>query len=92
MLWTIGSQMAMGLSKAIPVTGHRGPQGCKMSKLPHFVDNRLEDCSEVSLTCRPPFTPLEDSWYSFLLQAEWTTSQLVAQYLYQLRYREHQDM
>jgi hypothetical protein len=23
--------------KAIPVTGHEGPQGCEASRLPHFV-------------------------------------------------------
>jgi hypothetical protein len=27
---------------------------------------------EVSLTCLPPFTPKEDSWYLFLLEAEAT--------------------
>jgi hypothetical protein len=37
---------------------HGGPRGCEMSRLPHFLDNRLTDGSEdVSLTCRPPFTP-----------------------------------
>jgi hypothetical protein len=35
------------------------------------VYNRLTDgCEVVSLTRRSPFTPLEDSWYSFLLEAE----------------------
>jgi hypothetical protein len=42
-----------------------------MSRLPHFLDNRLTDGGEVvSLTRRPPFIPQEDSWYSFLLEAE----------------------
>jgi hypothetical protein len=55
-------------SKAIPVTGHEGPQGCEMSRLPHLLDNQLTEGSKVvSLTCRPPITPQEDSWYSFLL-------------------------
>jgi hypothetical protein len=46
-------------------------QGCGTSRLPHFPDNRLTDGGEVvSLTRRPPFTPQEDSWYSFLLEAE----------------------
>jgi hypothetical protein len=40
--------------------------------LPHFLDYRLTDGGEVSLTRQPPFTPKEDSWYSFLLQAEST--------------------
>jgi hypothetical protein len=40
------------------------------SRLPHFLDNRLTDGGEVvSLMRRPAFTPQEDSWYSFLLEA-----------------------
>jgi hypothetical protein len=59
--------------KAIPVTGRDSPQGCETSRLPHFLDNRLTDGGEVvSLTHRPPFTPGEDSWYLFLLEAEST--------------------
>jgi hypothetical protein len=62
-----------GKGKAIPVTGHEGPLGCETSRLPHFLDNRLTDGSEaVSPTRWPPFTPQEDSWYSFLLEAEST--------------------
>jgi hypothetical protein len=57
--------------KAIPVTGREGPQGCETSKIPHFLDNRLIDGGKVvSLTRRPPITPQEDLWYSFLLAAE----------------------
>jgi hypothetical protein len=59
-----------GKSKAITVTGLRGPQGCEMSRLLHFVDNWLVDCGEVvSLMHWKPFNPMEDSCYSFLLQA-----------------------
>jgi hypothetical protein len=59
--------------KVIPATGHEGPQGCEMSRLPHSLDNRLTDGGKVvSLTRQPPFTPQEDSWYSFLLEAELT--------------------
>jgi hypothetical protein len=44
--------------KLIPVTGRGGPQGCETSRLPHFLDNRLTDGSEViSLTRGPHFTP-----------------------------------
>jgi hypothetical protein len=44
--------------KAIPVTGHEGPQGCEMSRLPHFLDNQLTDSGEiVSPTRWPNFTP-----------------------------------
>jgi hypothetical protein len=64
----------MGLKgKAIPVTGREGPEGCEMSRLPHFLDNRLTDGGEVVSPMRqPPFTPQQDSWYSFLLEAEST--------------------
>jgi hypothetical protein len=62
--------------KAIPVTGREDPLGCETSRLPHFQDNRLTDGGEVvSLTRRPPFTPQEDSWYSFMLEAESTPGQ-----------------
>jgi hypothetical protein len=44
--------------KDIHVTGLEGPWGCEMSRLPHFLDNRLKDGGEVvSLMCQPPFTP-----------------------------------
>jgi hypothetical protein len=57
--------------EAILVTGSESSQGCKTSRLPHFLDNRLTDGSEaVSLTRGSPFTPQEDSWYSFPLEAE----------------------
>jgi hypothetical protein len=60
-----------GRGKAIPVTGRGGPQGCMTSRLPHFLNNWLRDGSEVvSLTRWPPFTPQEESWYSFLLEVE----------------------
>jgi hypothetical protein len=59
--------------KAIPVTGCEGPYGCETSKFPHFLDNRLTDGDEVvSPKCQLPFTPQEESWYSFLLEAELT--------------------
>jgi hypothetical protein len=45
-----------GKGRAIPVTGHGGPQGYETSRLPHFLDNRLKDGGQlVSLTRRPPF-------------------------------------
>jgi hypothetical protein len=44
--------------KAIPVTGHGGPQGCETLRVPHYLDNRLTDGGKaLSLTRRPPFTP-----------------------------------
>jgi hypothetical protein len=60
-------------AKAILVTGREGPYGCETSRFPEFLDSRLTDGGEVvSPTRRPPFTPQEDSWYSFLLEAELT--------------------
>jgi hypothetical protein len=59
--------------KAIPLTGRKGPPGCETSRFPHFLDNRPTDGGKVvSLMRRPPFTPQEDAWYSFLLEAEST--------------------
>jgi hypothetical protein len=59
--------------KIIPVTGREDPYSCETSRLPHLLDNRLTDGGEViRLTCRPPFTSQEDSWYSFMLEAEST--------------------
>jgi hypothetical protein len=53
--------------KSIPVTGREGPYGCEN------LDNRLTDGGKVvSLMRRSPFTPQEDSWYSFLLKTEST--------------------
>jgi hypothetical protein len=57
--------------KAILVTGRGGPQGFETSRIPRFLDSRLKDDGEdVSLTRRPLFTPQEDSWYSYLLEAK----------------------
>jgi hypothetical protein len=46
------------------------------SRFPHLLDldNRLTDGGKtVTLTRRSPFTSQEDSWYSFLLEAESTS-------------------
>jgi hypothetical protein len=67
------STIKMVKGKAIPVTGHEGPQGCETVRFPHFLGNRLTDGGEdISPMRRPPFTPQEDSWYSFPLEAEST--------------------
>jgi hypothetical protein len=42
-------------------------------RVPQYLDNRLTDGGKVvSLMRRPPFTPQEGSWYSFLLETEST--------------------
>jgi hypothetical protein len=58
--------------KTIPVTSPWRPIGLWNVEAPTFpLDNRLTDGGEVvSLTRRPSFTTQEDSWYSFLLEAE----------------------
>jgi hypothetical protein len=44
-----------------------------MSRLPHFLDSRFTDGGEiVSLTRSAVLYTQEDSWYSFLLDAEST--------------------
>jgi hypothetical protein len=59
--------------KTVHVAGRGGSLGFVTLRLPHFLDNRLTDGGEVvSLTLRLPFTPQEDSWYSFLSEAEST--------------------
>jgi hypothetical protein len=45
--YTVGSQMEVRLSKAIPVTGRGGTEGYEMSRLQHFPDNWHKDGGEV---------------------------------------------
>jgi hypothetical protein len=61
-------------SKSALVTDHGGPQGYEKSSFLHFLNNRLTNCGwVVSLTRRSRFITQEDSWYSFLFQAESTS-------------------
>jgi hypothetical protein len=48
--------------------------GLCCGEVPTFsLDSRFTDGGKfVSLTRRPPFTPQESSWYSFVLEAEST--------------------
>jgi hypothetical protein len=46
-------------SKAVPVTGSGGLLGCESSRLPHYLENRPTDSSDVaSVTLRPAGRPL----------------------------------
>jgi hypothetical protein len=46
-----------------------GLYGCMTSMIPHFLDTCLIDGGEdVNLIHRPPFTPQEHPWYSFLIE------------------------
>jgi hypothetical protein len=59
--------------KAVAVAGCEGPQGCESSRLPHFLDSRLTDGGKVCQPYKPAaLYPQEDSWYSFLVEAEST--------------------
>jgi hypothetical protein len=40
-----------GKGKAVPITGHGVPLGCEMSRLLHFLGNRLTDGGEVGNLC-----------------------------------------
>jgi hypothetical protein len=65
-------------SRAIPITDRGGLYGFETSRIPHVLDNRLTGDGEgVKHTRRPPFTPQEDCWYSFLLESESTPEPLV---------------
>jgi hypothetical protein len=60
--------------KSYPRNSPWRPIGLWDVEAPTFcVDSRLTDGGKVfSLTRRPPLTPQEDTWYSFLLKAEST--------------------
>jgi hypothetical protein len=47
----------------------------EMLRIPHFLDYRLTDGDEVVSLKRQPAAlyPQEDSWYTFLLEAELTS-------------------
>jgi hypothetical protein len=42
-------------SRALPVTGRGGPQGCEMSRTAHCLDSRLTDGGEVVSPTHLPF-------------------------------------
>jgi hypothetical protein len=48
-------------SKAIPVTGSGGLQGCEMLEIPHCLDNRLTVNCEILATCSSTYSPVRTS-------------------------------
>jgi hypothetical protein len=73
--------------EAVCLTGHGVPKVYKMSRQPYFLDFRLNNGYEnVSLTCWPAVLyDQEDSWYSFLLGAEWTRTTVLLEGLGQFK-------
>jgi hypothetical protein len=77
-LWDRNKQIFLSLSfsscKTYPCNRAWRPIGLWDVEAPTFsLESRLTDDGEVvSLMCLPPFTTQEDSWYSFLLEAEST--------------------
>jgi hypothetical protein len=68
--------MMIDKGEAVPVTSRGGPWVCETSRLPHFLDNRHTDGCEVVKPYAPAALYLqEDSWYSFVLEAESTPGQ-----------------
>jgi hypothetical protein len=57
LLFIIPCHIRLKKGKATPVTGRGGLWVCETSRLPHFLDSRLTEGGEVSLTLRPSFTP-----------------------------------
>jgi hypothetical protein len=50
----------------------RRPMGfCDVEGLTFYIQPAKDGGEVVSLTRWPGFTPQEDSWYSFLLEAKW---------------------
>jgi hypothetical protein len=45
-------------SKAIPVTGRGGLQGCEILRIPHCLDNRLAFNCEILATCSSTYSPV----------------------------------
>jgi hypothetical protein len=55
------SHVTIVKSKAIPVTGLLGLQGCEMLRIPNCLDHRLTDGGP---THRPHFTPQKHYYFS----------------------------
>jgi hypothetical protein len=72
--------------KAMPVRGHGGPYGCEVLRLPHFSRQVAHiwwwGCQAYAPTA---LNPQEDSWYSFLLQIEFTWGSVWLEGLGQLK-------
>jgi len=58
--------------KAVPLQARSGPEGSRNLRFPDFMTTAQDGGKVVSRTHRPPIPPGKYSWYSFLLEDEWT--------------------
>jgi len=56
--------------KAVPLQVWSGPEGSRNLRFPDFMTTAQDGGKVVSLTHRPPLPPGNNSWCSFLLEAE----------------------
>jgi len=61
-----------GKGKAISLQAWTGPEGSRRFRLPDFKKSAHEGGKVVNHTQRPPLPTRKHSWYSFLLEDEWT--------------------
>lgn len=59
---TMNLQQGIRNGKAIPVSGHEGPQGCEMPRLPRFLENQLTVGSEVLISVFGCINPRVIMW------------------------------
>jgi hypothetical protein len=65
-----------GKGKAVPLQAWSGPECSRKLRFPDFMTTEQDDGKVVSLTHRPPLTPGNNTWYSFLLEADSTPGPL----------------
>ena len=61
-----------GKGKTVPLQAWSGPEGSRKLRFPDFMTTAQGGGKVFSLTHRPPLPPRKYTWFSFLLEAEWT--------------------
>jgi hypothetical protein len=69
---------SMGKGKAIPLQALTGPEGSRSLRLPDFKTIGTWSWQGYQPYAPAAFTPRKYSWYSFLLEAQWTQGHSVA--------------
>ena len=59
--------------KSVPLQAWSGPEGSRKLRFSDFMTTAQDGGKVVSLTHRPPLSPMKCSWHSFLLEAESTS-------------------